>query len=48
MKGEKDMTLIEKQMAKMTPEARKKANQAISDMMGMPKKKAKKGTAKKK
>ena len=43
------MTKLEKQYAQMTPAQRKAANKAVSEMMGMPRKKsATKKTTKKK
>lgn len=44
------MTKLEQEFAKMTPAQRKRANAAISDMMGMPPKKktARKPTSTKK
>lgn len=42
------MTKLEKQYATMTPAQRKKATSAISDMMGMPKKRTSTKRSKKK
>jgi hypothetical protein len=42
------MTKLEKQYASMTPAQRKKATAAISDMMGMPKKRTSTKRGKKK
>ena len=46
MKGDRDMTEFEKAIMKMKPADRKKAVNAVSGQMGMPKKK--KSTTKKK